>query len=146
MSLIEKFQDPERRARIVDDCVTLVDGEVDKKGGLGGVVIKTGYAAVKGIKPGFVRKVVDGLFDRWAAKLEPFWSEAESGGKVPVEHLVARKSAVADALLSVTDEKAERADHAIVASTYKKLRPTAKGHVEEAVPALAKLIDKHARS
>lgn len=145
MSLIEKFKDPTRRAAIVDDCVVLVDGEVQKKGGLGGVVIKTGYAAVKGIKPGFVRKVVDGLFDRWAVKLEPFWSEAETNGAPPVDHLVARKAAVADALLSVTDEKAERADHAIVASTYKKLRPTAKGHVEEAVPALAKLIDKHAR-
>ena len=145
MNLIEKFQDPEKRARVVDACVELVDGEVDKKKGLGGVVIKAGYGAVKGIKPGFVRKVVDGLFDRWAAKLEPFWSEAEASGASPVAHLTAKKGAVAEALLAVTDEKATRADHAIVASTYKKLRPSAKEHVEEAVPALAALIDKHAK-
>jgi len=65
MSLIEKFQDAEKRGRVVDACVELVDGEVEKKKGLGGIVIKAGYGAVKGIKPGFVRKVVDGLFDRW---------------------------------------------------------------------------------
>lgn len=146
MSLIEKFQEPERRARVVDACVELVDSEVEKKKGLGGVVIKAGYGAVKGIKPGFVRKVVDGLFDRWAAKLAPFWDAAEASGKSPVSHLSAEKSAVADALLSVTDEKAQRADHAIVGSTYKKLRPSAKEHVEEAVPALAALIERHARS
>jgi hypothetical protein len=146
MSLIEKFQDAEKRGRVVDACVELVDGEVEKKKGLGGIVIKAGYGAVKGIKPGFVRKVVDGLFDRWAAKLEPFWAEAEAGGTSPVAHLTAKKSAVAEALLAVTDEKAQRADHAIVGSTYKKLRPSAKEHVEEAVPALAALIEKHARS
>ncbi|MBM4375352.1 MAG: hypothetical protein FJ095_09730 [Deltaproteobacteria bacterium] len=146
MSLIEKFQEPARRERVVDACVALVDVEVEKKKGFGGIVIKTGYGAVKGIKPGFVRKVVDGLFDRWAAKLAPFWDAAEASGKSPVAHLVAERAAVADALLSVTDEKAQRADHAIVASTYKKLRPSAKEHVEEAVPALAELIDRHARS
>jgi hypothetical protein len=31
-----------------------------------------------------------------------------------------------------------------VAKTYKKLRPTAKNHVEEAVPGLATLLERHA--
>ena len=146
MSLIDKFKEPEKRTRMIDACVLLVDGEVEKKKGFGGIVIKAGYGAVKGIKPGFVRKVIDGLFDRWAVNLEPFWSEAEAKGTPPVEHLIAKKSAVAEALLSVTDEKAQRADHAIVGSTYKKLRPSAKEHVEEAVAGLAKLIETHARS
>ena len=70
MSLIEQFQDAEKRARVVDACVLLVNSEVDKKKGFGGIVIKAGYGAVKSIKPGFVRKVVDGLFDRWAAELD----------------------------------------------------------------------------
>ncbi len=146
MSLIEQFQDAEKRARVVDACVLLVNSEVDKKKGFGGIVIKAGYGAVKSIKPGFVRKVVDGLFDRWAAELEPFWSEAEANGTPPVALLTRKKSEVAEALLSVTDEKAQRADHALVGSTYKKLRPSAKEHVEAAVPALAELIAEHARS
>ncbi len=144
MSLSEALKEPERRTRVVDDCVSLVDAEVAKKGGLGGVVIKAGYGAVKGIKPGFVRKVVDGLFDRWVVALEPIWAEAVAAGKAPSAHLAAQTSRVADALLSVTDEKALRADHALVASTYKKLRPTAKQHVEAAVPALGELLARHA--
>jgi hypothetical protein len=60
-----------------------------------------------------------------------------------VDHLCAQKSKVAEALLSVTDEKAQRADNALVATTYKKLRPSAKEHVEQAVPGLATLLDKH---
>ena len=144
MSLREQFQVPGKRAALVDDCVALVDSEVGKKSGLSGVILKAGYAAVKGIKPGFIRKTVDGLFDRWAEKLEPFWEQAAAAGKSPRDHLIANKSRVADALLEVTDEKAERAEIALVGSTYKKLRPTAKSHVEEAVPGLAAVIAKHA--
>ncbi|MSP23912.1 MAG: hypothetical protein EXR75_01865 [Myxococcales bacterium] len=144
MSLSETVKAPERRTRVVDDCVALVDSEVEKKRGLGGVVIKAGYGAVKGLTPGFVRKVVDGLLDEWVARLEPLWAEALAAGAAPQTRFAAEKGRVADALLSVTDEKAKRADNAIVLGTYKRLRPTAKEHVEAAVPALAALLARHA--
>jgi hypothetical protein len=146
MSLTAAFKDGAKRNLVIDDCVKLVDAEVAKKGGFGGVVIKAGYSAVKGIKPGFIRKVVDALFDQWAEKLEPFWQQAIANGKRPADHLTAQKSRVAEALLEVTDDKATRADSAVVKSTYKKLRPSAKEHVEEAVPALATLLAKHVGS
>lgn len=146
MSFSDAFKDGDKRARVVADCVQLVDSEVAKKKGLGGVVIKAGYGAVKGIKPGFIPKVVDGLFDRWAAKIDPFWDGAVAAGKDPAAQLVAQKERVADALLEVTDEKVQRADSAVVASTYKKLRPSAKEHVTEAVPGLAAILAKHAKA
>jgi hypothetical protein len=58
--------------------------------------------------------------------------------------LVKESPAVAGALLSVTDRKAEKADSEMVKKTYNKLRPTAQKHVEAAAPRLAKLLDKHA--
>lgn len=143
MSLSQKISDPEKRNGLIDDCVNLVDAEVARKGGLGGVVIKTGYKAVKGIKPGFIRKVVDKLFDEWAAKLDPIWDEGAEKAS-PRAHFVNQKARVADALLSVTDAKAENAESGVVRKTYSKLRPSAKNHVEEAVPALADLLEKHA--
>ncbi len=146
MSLSDGFKDANKRNAVIDDCVQLVDDEVGKKKGLGGVVIKAGYGAVKGIKPGFIRKVVDALFDRWAEKIDPFWAEAAARGKAPAAHLAAEKSRVAEALLEVTDEKAKSSDTALVASTYKKLRPSAKEHVEAAVPGLAAILAKHAGS
>ena len=52
--------------------------------------------------------------------------------------------AVRRALLSVSDAKVERSKSGMVKSTYKMLRGSAKKHVEEAVPRLAGLLEKHA--
>lgn len=144
MSLTAALADEAKRVAVIDDCVALVDSEVQKKKGLGGMVIKTGYKAVKGIKPGFIRKVVDGLFDRWAANLDPIWDEAVASGTPPPQFFEAERSRVAEALLAVTDAKAENAENKLVRGTYKKLRPSAKNHVEQAVPGLASLLGKHA--
>jgi hypothetical protein len=56
---------------------------------------------------------------------------------------VGQRSRVADALLSVTDSKADGAQSGVVRKTYTKLRPSAKKHVEEAVPGLAVLLEKY---
>ena len=144
MSLTAALADETKRVAVIDDCVALVDAEVQKKKGLGGMVIKTGYKAVKGIKPGFIRRVVDSLFDRWAANLDPIWEEAVASGTPPPQFFEAERSRVAEALLAVTDAKAENAENKLVKSTYRKLRPSAKTHVEEAVPGLAALLGKHA--
>src|SRR5690606_17357213 len=119
----------------------LVESEVDKKKGLGGMVIKTGYKAVKGIKPGFVRKVVGDLLGDWAVALEPHWQSAQGSGNVG-GYFSSHTSEVAEALLGVTDEKAKSAKNAAVRSTYDKLRPTAKKHVEEAVPGLGGILER----
>ena len=49
------------------------------------------------------------------------------------------------AMLSVTDERVKNARSSIVRGSYKKLRGSAKTHVEEAVPHLARVIDKYAK-
>ena len=144
MSLSQALEDETKRNNVIDDCVALVDSEVARKSGLGGIVIKTGYKAVKGIKPGFIRNVVDKLFGEWAAKLDPIWDEAQTSDS-PRKHFEGQKGRVAEALLSVTDAKSKNAESGLVRSTYGKLRPSAKQHVEEAVPALAALLEKHAR-
>jgi Family of unknown function (DUF6918) len=141
MSLKAKLDDSTTRDNVIDACVQLVDDEVKKKKGLGGMVLKGGYKAIKGISPGFIRKVVNKLLDEWIDKLEPIWNEVDND---PPGHLQKNTNRVADALLSVTDEKARNAQRKIVKSTYDKLRPTAKDHVEQAVPGLANVLRKHA--
>ena len=51
---------------------------------------------------------------------------------------------VADALLAITDKKAERSKSGVVRGTYDRLRGTAKKNVEQAVPRLSHLIQKFA--
>jgi hypothetical protein len=141
MTLSERLNDAPTREAVIDDCVNLVESEVDNKKGLGGMVIKTGYKTVKGIKPGFIKKVVSDLLGPWSVALEPHWQSAQQSGKVG-SYFASHTSEVAEALLGVTDEKSKSAKSSTVRGLYDKLRPTAKKHVEEAVPGLGSILER----
>jgi hypothetical protein len=143
MGLSDTLMDAGKKPQVIADCCRLVDEEVASKGGLGGFAVKAGYAAVKGIKPGFIANVVERLLPEFIEKLDPIWSEGAQKGK-PADHLVANRARTADALLSVTDARIKSAKSSVVRGTYERLRGSAKKHVEEAVPRLSKLIEKHA--
>lgn len=141
-TLTEALADSTKREKVIDDCVNLVDDEVGRKKGISGAVIKTGYKAVKNIKPGFIRKVVNDLLEPWSKELDPLWSQASEAGS-PRSYFEKNRGQVADALLKVTDDKSKSAKNKVVRGTYDKLRPTAKKHVEEAVPGLAGVLEKN---
>lgn len=143
-TLSEQLTAKDRRPRVLDDCVLLIDEEVKRKGGLSGAAIKIAFATVKAVKPGFIREAVDHMLDDFARRLEPFYaSHAQAGGRSMVDHFTGQGAAVAEALLGITDERARRANNATVKKAYEKLRPSAKKHVEEAVPGVARLVEKH---
>lgn len=144
MSLSEKLTKPPARERVVAECCTLIDEEVKSKGGLSGVAVKGAYALVKAVKPKFVGEVVDGLLDEWIGKLEPFYASWQTNGSKPPlpDYLASRGPEVAEALLEVTDGKAQHAKNAGVKKMYLKMRPSAKKHVEEALPRLGRLVER----
>lgn len=143
-SLVDLLTDPSKKADVVRDCLDIIDREVDDKGGLSGMAIKAGYKAVQGIKPGFVRNVVDDLLPEFAKAIEPVYSEGKGAGKATIAHLESNASRVADALLAITDGKAQRSKSGVVKATYERLRPTAKKNVEQSIPRLARLVEKYA--
>lgn len=142
MGITNALKDEKKKDVVIDDAVKLVDAEVASKSGISGFAVKKGYDAIKSIKPGFVREAVEKLLPEMAEKIEPIWEEGKKGGNAKA-HLEKNKSRVADALLSVTDDKVQRAKSGVVRSTYSMLRGSAKKNVEEAVPRLADLIQKH---
>ncbi len=146
MTLAEKMTQPPVRAGVITDCCVMIDEEVKSKSGFSGIAIKTGYGLVKAMSPKFVSEVVDGLLDEWIGKLEPFYAEWEKSGngRSFTEHLTARGPQAADALLQVTDARAGRTRHGSIKKMYEKLRPSAKEHVEKALPRLGKLVEKAA--
>ncbi|MBI4702792.1 MAG: hypothetical protein HY744_16860 [Deltaproteobacteria bacterium] len=144
-TLAEILSLPGKRDAVIADCCALLDAELGAKTGLSGVVLRAGYGALKGIRPGAIRAAVDTFLDEWVAKLEPFWAAAQERGVDPAEHLDRERAAVAEALLSVTDGRAEKAKKGLVRSTYAKLRPSAKTHVEQAIDGLAQVLVRHAR-
>lgn len=142
-SLKDVIADPTKRRQVVDDGVNVIEAEVADKGGLSGMAIKAAYATVKRIQPGFVGGALNHLLDDFAGKVDPFWAAALAKGGDPAPALVAQGSKVADALLSITDERARRASGP-VRKAYDQLRPQGAKHVVEAMPRLAGLLKKHA--
>ena len=143
-TLAEVLTSDAKKTAVVDDCCTLIDQEVADKGGLSGIAIKAGYSAIKGIKPGFVKHVVGDLLPEFSRVLDPIYTESKSSNRPVSEFFVSNGGRVADALLSITDAKAQQSKSGVVKGTYDKLRGMAKKNVEAAVPRLGKLIERHA--
>ena len=132
-----------KKNAVVDDCLLMIDDEVKDKGGLSGLAIKAGYAAVKNVKPGFIREVVAHLLPDFSKALDPVYQEAVASGKGISSFFSANSGKVADGLLAITDDRARRSSSGLVKGTYEKLRGSAKKNVEAAVPRLGRLIEKH---
>lgn len=147
MNLKEVLGTEPVRSRLVADCAELIDAQVRAKGGLSGVAIKGAYGTIKRIKKGIVPEVVNGLLDEWLDKLQVYHDTWGAGGSGTfAEFLSARAEDVAEDMLSVTDARAERSSHKTARKAYQKMRGSAKTHVMEAVPDLARLIERHLNS
>lgn len=143
MSLKSIACEPAIRPRLVDACVGLVDDEVARKSGFSALAIKGAFKIVKAIKPGFVREIVNGLFDEFVDAMEPHHQRWVDGGKVGTFGASLQRDGrgVADALLGVTDRRAQRTTMAQVKKLYGKLRPSAQDHVTAAIPGMARILD-----
>lgn len=141
-TLQQVLADAAKRKDLIADCAGLIDSEVASKSGLSGIAIKGAYKVVKGVKPTFVTEAVDGLIDEFGEQLQPLATEAQESGKSVSAFFDSNKSRVAEALLAITDKRAEKQSAGVVKSTYQKLRPTAKKHVEDAVPGVGRLVQK----
>ncbi len=147
-TLLEKIGAPAKRKDVIADCALLIDDEVKKKSGFSGAAIKLAFATVKAVKPGFIQEAVDHLLDDFARRLDTFYQAHVQGqgrgdARSLPSHFGEQAGPIAEALLGITDERAQRAQNAAVKKTYEKLRPSAKKHVEEAVPGIARLVEKH---
>jgi len=142
-TLTELIGSEPTRASVISECETLVDEEVKSKSGMSGAAIKLGYKTVKAIKPGFIRSAIDGLLDDWLVELEPFHAGWRKAGGSFAEYVTARSDEVAEAMLAVTDRRAEVSDVKTARKMYQKMRPSAKSNVVAAVPGLGALIGRH---
>jgi len=145
-SLIEQIGGDGKRTQVIEDAVRVLDAEVAGKSGLGGMAVQGAYRVVKGVSPGFVTQVVDHLLDDFLRAVDPVYQEAVEKGVPPATYLVQNGPRVADGLLAVTDGRAQRSGRAMLRKTYDKLRPSAKKHVEAAMPRIGELLERHAQT
>lgn len=148
MSLAQKLlQDPTRRKAVINDATKVLEAEVASKSGMSGMAVKGVFKVIKNLQPGFIPKAIDDLLDEFVGRVEPFYDSwvADAGGRDLRGHFVQNGSAVADALLGVTDERAKHSKHKQLVKAYGKLRPKGKEHVTAAMPRVGELIDRQTR-
>lgn len=141
----ELTKDETKRASLIADCVQLVDAEVRSKKGLGGVAVRAAYALVKAFKPKMMENTVDALLDDFAEVLQAHYQRYQEEGATGTleSYYGARADDVAEGLLQVTDGRARRSSAKTIVKAYEKLRPKAKVHVAQAMPAVGALIARH---
>ncbi len=142
ISLQQALEDPASRRAVVSDCVQILEEEVASKRGLGGKVIRAGYAAFKNAKPGITTAAFDRLLPRFAPVIDPHWERASAGGD-PHAYFRAHEAEIADGLLAVTDGLADRATNRVLIRLYRSLRGRARPHVIAGVPRIPVLIEAH---
>jgi hypothetical protein len=142
-TLCDLLAAPSVRPQVLTDCEKLLDEEVASKGGLTGLAVKGAFAVVKKVKPGFIHEVIDNLLGDFCTKLDPQYQAAKQKDEPVSSYFNAHSGEVAEALLAITDDRARRAKHQLLKGTYDKLRPSAKTHVEAAVPRIGRLVAKY---
>ncbi len=143
--LAEVLLSQENRPAVVRDCARLIDDEVARKTGITGMAIKGGYKIFKKVKPGIVEEAMDSLLDEFVEKLDPIYEEYRTGhaGESLESFLVSRGPRIADTLLEITDARAKHSEHRVVKKAYYKLRPMAEKQIQEALPAVSRLVEKY---
>ena len=139
-TLVEQLGKEPQRPVVVGECVELIDAQVKQKG----FIMKSAYATIKTIKKKFVPEVVDSLLDDWLGRIQPHYEKWETTKPSSFsDYIIARSDDVAEDLLKVTDQRAENTSHTTAKKMYMRMRDSAKKNVVEAIPDLARLIEKH---
>ena len=136
---------PDTQARVVDDCLTLIQHEVAGKSGVSGTAVKLAYKTVKSFASGYLHATVEKLLPGMVDELEPYWADfTASGSSAFGDFLVKHGDEVSEALLSVTDARAEKSRRPTILKAYGAVRGGAAKHVTAALPNVGSLVQKYA--
>ena len=136
---------PGTQPQVTADCVKLIQQEVSAKSGVSGTAVKLAYKTVSTFASGYLQSTVESLVPDMADRLQPYWADfAGSGAAEFGDYLVKRSDEVSEALLSVTDARAEVCQRPTILKAYRAVRGGAAKHVAAALPNLGSLVQKYA--
>lgn len=132
------------RPHLLQHCMEMIQAEVARKRGMTGVAIRKGFNMLNRVRPTVVQDILNGLLDDFVDGLEPLRLEyLRSNQDVEFEqYLASRAPRVAETLLTITDARATRAHNRIIRCAYMRLRPIASQQIQDAVPAVARLVEE----
>lgn len=134
----------EARPNVVRDCSDVIEAEVASKSGVTGLMIKAAFKTIKAFKRSIVPESVNALLDDFVEVLEPYYAEFRAAGGTDVKQFVTKNDdRIADAMLGITDGRAQRSSHKTLVKAYTKLRPKGKEQVIAAMPRIGGMLQKH---
>jgi len=132
---------PGTKPHVVDDCYALIQREVADKSGVSGAALKLAYKTATTFAPGHVHRMVATLLPRMVEQLQPFWADFNAAGGTEFgDYLAKRGDEVADALLTVTDDRAAASGRPVIVKAYRSVRSGAARHVQAALPQVGELV------
>lgn len=142
-TLTEAASLPAQRAALIKEIVALVETRVKAVKGLSGMAIRGGYKVVASMRGGrMIPSAVNVLLNDFCIAIDPFIADYRTSNAESFErYLTGRDRAVSEALLSITDARAEHAN-ALLKRPYKKLRSFGEAQVIAAVPGIAQIVER----
>lgn len=130
---------------LVADCVKFTEERIASRSGLKGIAVKTGFSMLKAARPDFLPRAMQSLVPDFVEALEPLYGDyAKAPSRTGFAGYLEKNSDRAvQALLGVTDARAQRARNAAVKSVYAKLRSGAESEVSSALPQFAKVLNSY---
>lgn len=135
---------PDRREKLVADCVRLIEAQVASRGPIRRIALGASLAVLDTIKPHALQRAVRGLLPEFAAALDPLYQRFLADKRVDFSQFLDQHPAEAvDALIAVTDRRARASANSAVRSAYRRLRGSAEAEVRGALPALGRVLSDH---
>jgi len=145
-TLQEILLEPETQPQVIEDCNMLIKQEVSDMSGISGTAIKLAYKTVIAFASNHVRYMIETLLPKMVEQLEPYWADfSASGGGDFGDYLSKRGDEVSEALLTVTDARAEASDRPTIVKAYRSVRAGAGRHIQAALPRVGEMVQKYAR-
>ncbi len=143
-TLSDILLNPKHRDAIIADCVNRVEARVANASGLKGLGLRAGLSAIKKVKPDAVPRAVTRMLPEFAAALDPLYQRFRTSGERDFSRYLKRHSAMArEALMTITDARADASSHVALRSGYRKLRGTLAAELEALLPELAQGVSAH---
>jgi hypothetical protein len=144
-TLHEILLTPDTEPSVVADCLTLIEQEVAGKSGISGAAVKVAYKTAKAFAKGYLQHTVESLLPDLVTQLEPYWADfSASGASGFGDYLAKRGDEVSEALLSVTDARAQISSRPVIIKAYGTVRGGAAKHIVAALPNVGALVEKYA--
>ena len=138
---------PDYADKFITECADLIESHVHNRSGFKGIAYRTALGAAKKVKPDILKRSAGNLMPDMLEALEPLYQQFKQSADSDFSAFITKhREQAAEAVLSVTDNKAAHAENKTLRAGYKKLRGGAHDEIIALVPDLASLAAQYTKS